>query len=97
MKVICRIARIVCTLLLLELTFMGFNYFSAGADYQYSWGMLDPREAIYNSIAYLNEVLHWSFFASYLSILLICTVLILFYYYLMLLVFSCKEKENNNS
>ena len=96
MKIICRLVRIIGTLLLIELTFMGFNYFSAGADYQYSWGMLDPREAIYNSIAYLNEVLHWSFFISYLSILVICTVLILFYYYLMLLAFPCKEREEDN-
>lgn len=97
MKIVCRIARVIGTLILIELTFVAFNYFSAGADYKYSWGMLDPREAIYNSIAYLNEVLHWSFFVSYLSILLICTVLILFYYYLMLFVFSCKEPEENNS
>ncbi|MGL4292491.1 MAG: hypothetical protein ACRCSQ_02780 [Bacteroidales bacterium] len=91
MKILFGILRILGTLILIELTFIAFNYFSAGGDFKYTWGMLDPREAIYNSIAYLNEVLHWSFFASYLSILLICTGLILFYYYLMMLLFRYRE------
>lgn len=97
MKLLCRIARIFFTLLLIELTFAAFNYFSAGADFVYAWHMLDPREAIYNSIAFLNETLNWSFFASYLSILLICTMLILFYYYLMTLAFPCRERNEGNN
>lgn len=97
MKVLFSIARILGTMILLELTFIAFNYFSAGADFKYTLGMLDPREAIYNSIAYLNEVLHWSFFISYLSILFICTVLILFYYYLMYLIFHPRESREEDS
>ena len=79
--------RILFTLLLMEGTLTGFNYFSSGQDYKYLWEVLYPVQAIYNAIAFLNEQLRWSFFFSFISILMFFIVLLLFYFYLFLNIF----------
>ena len=87
--------RILFTLLLMEGTLTGFNYFSSGQDYKYSWELLNPVQAIYNAIAFLNEQLRWSFFISYISILMIFIVLLLFYFYLSKNIFLYHKEKSN--
>ena len=93
-KAIIQILRVIFTLFLIELTLVAFNYFSMGGDYQYNCHLLNPSQAIYSSIAYLSETLHWNMYVAYPSILIICTLLLIFYYYLSILMFPIREKKS---
>ncbi len=96
MKTLLRIARYLSTALLLELTFIMINYFTNFSGTNKFTYLLNPVEAIYNSIAYLNEELNWSFFISYLTIMVLFTIIIILYFFLMSRIFQKSDKGEIN-
>ena len=93
MNTLIKIAKYISTAVMLELTFILINYFTSYSTRLTLGNLLNPIEAIYNSIAYLNEELNWSFFISYLIIMALFTIIIVLYYFLMSRIFQKKEPK----
>lgn len=96
MNTIIKIAKYIFTGILLELTLILINYFTNLTGVISLSNLLNPIEAIYNSIAYLNEELNWSFFISYLTIMALFTIIIILYYFLMSRLFQRKDNKQIN-
>lgn len=89
--------RLLFMLVLLELTFAGFNYYSIGGDYQYSWHQLNPFRAISDFTRFLHEQLRWDQFFATFSIIILLFVLGVFYYYLASIIFNGRKSGENRS
>ena len=80
MKYICWAARLVITLVLIQLTIIVINCIPTTL-YEISWeAAIKPSTAIYHSINYIGANLYLSLELSYLLVLIIACILSIIYY-----------------